>query len=97
MKITTEALVWEVLLVHVKLTLPGAQCLDSQPNYTPDYQRILLEYQKVEIMLIIFPYSDFRSKPGLSHESPPYELSSGIWRHTPLQMGLNQTNGFNCY
>lgn len=37
----TEALICEALLVHAILTLPGAQCSDSQPNYTPDYQPTL--------------------------------------------------------
>lgn len=38
----TEAFICEALLVHAPLTLPGAQCSDSQPNYTPDYQRSLI-------------------------------------------------------
>lgn len=39
----TETFIYEALLVHATLTLPGAQCSDSQPNYTPDYQRTLAE------------------------------------------------------
>lgn len=93
MTITTEACFWEAILVHVTLTLPGAQFSDRQPNYTPDYQRILPVWEKSKGMLIISSYSISRSNPGVPHESSPCDFISGIWMFTPLQTVLNQPIG----
>lgn len=87
MTITTEACFWEAILVHVTLTLPGAQFSDRQPNYTPDYQRILPVWEKSKGMLIISSYSISRSNPGLPHESSPCDFLSGIWMFTPTTNG----------